>query len=117
VVDLAATHGASETVRRKLDRLEAERAALEAELAAVPTAPAPIDWSALRRQAETLLGVEAAGPAEARAALRAYSAASAWSSMPTRSGATASRASWCCRGPERKEPPEIPWNLGRLIRW
>lgn len=77
VVDLAATHGASEAVRRKLERLEGERAAVAAGLESAPRAQAQIDWDATREQAEALLGelpslIEAAGPTEARSALREY---------------------------------------------
>jgi site-specific DNA recombinase len=77
IVDLAATHGASEAVRRKLTELEARKARIEAELREKPGAPASTDWKALRDEAEALLVnlpalIEAAGAADVREALAAY---------------------------------------------
>ena len=122
VVDLAATHGASDTVRRKLDRLEAERGALEAELAAGAAGAAagglagrPSRGRGAPRDLPAL--VDAAGPAETRGGAPRVPGRRA-PDRPRRpergfrvEGASRSR------GPETIEPREIPRNPARLNRW
>jgi hypothetical protein len=96
IVELAATHGGSEAVQRKLAQLERDKAALRAEIAAAaPEAPAP-DWkgsSATRSGswATRAISSRPRGPTRHARRLRPSSATSDSSCTPMACGASESR--------------------------